>query len=198
MTREPFPEAALEFDAVRALVAERTRTQAGQRLARTLLPSPDPDLVAGRLALLREAMDLDEAGELPGLPALVEVEPFLERLAVEGVVLDGEALRALGAVAVAAAGLRGELRARREQIPLLWARVDAIPDLSSFVAALGGVFTAEGELADAASPALARQIESGTDLSAIHGEPGHRYSKPSPLSVNSTSPKALMCSRYQK
>ena len=155
MTREPFPEAALEFDAVRALVGERTRTQAGQRLARTLLPSPDPDLVAARLALLREAMDLDEAGELPGLPALVEVEPLLERLAVEGVVLDGEALRALGAVAVAAAGLRGELRARREQMPLLWARVDAVPDLSSFVAALGGVFTAEGEIADAASPALA-------------------------------------------
>ena len=47
-------------------------------------------------------------------------------------------------------------------------------------------------------PISARQIDSGTDLSASHGQFGHRNSKPRPLSVNSTSPNAVMWHRYQK
>ena len=53
-------------------------------------------------------------------------------------------------------------------------------------------------LANCCMPISARQIDSGTALSASHGEFGHRYSKPKPLSVNSTRPNALMCIRYQK
>ena len=47
-------------------------------------------------------------------------------------------------------------------------------------------------------PIWARQTESGTDLSASQVECGHRYSKPSPFRVNSTSPNAVMWNRYQK
>ena len=47
-------------------------------------------------------------------------------------------------------------------------------------------------------PICARQTESGTDLSASQVECGHRYSKPSPFRVNSTSPNAVMWNRYQK
>ena len=47
-------------------------------------------------------------------------------------------------------------------------------------------------------PICARQTESGTDLSASQVECGQKYSKPSPLRVNSTSPKAVMWKRYQK
>src|SRR5690554_7458501 len=47
-------------------------------------------------------------------------------------------------------------------------------------------------------PINARQIDSGTDLSASQGQFGHRYSKPRPFSVNSTIPNAVMWNRYQK
>ncbi len=47
-------------------------------------------------------------------------------------------------------------------------------------------------------PISARQIDNGTALSASQAEDGHRYSKPSPLRVNNTSPNAVMWNRYQK
>src|SRR3546814_7268091 len=52
--------------------------------------------------------------------------------------------------------------------------------------------------ANCCMPISARQIDSGTDLSAHHAEFGHKYSKPRPLSVNSTMPNALRWNRYQK
>src|SRR3546814_19569643 len=52
--------------------------------------------------------------------------------------------------------------------------------------------------ANCCMPISARQIDSGTDLSAHHAEFGHKYSKHRPLSVNSNMPTKLRWTRFQK
>ena len=75
---------ALGFDAIRTRLAAETAFAGGQALAASLLPSPDPVVVAGRVAETEEALYLAEH-EPPELTGARDVRAAADRAARGGV-----------------------------------------------------------------------------------------------------------------
>jgi len=131
-----------------------------------------PDLFAGDedearalLVATSEARALLDAGELPPLGGVPDLEPVLRRLAAGGVLsvrelLDvGRALEALHATA-------GFLAARREQAPGLAERAEQIVPQLELAEEIEWALDPEGVVRDAASPALAEARARTRQLSA--------------------------------
>jgi DNA mismatch repair protein MutS2 len=146
---------ALEFDGVRSLLAARARTPMGRARAMDLVPSPDPDEVAHRNALLGERIALDADGRAFALRLEEDPAPALASLGPEGAVLEAADLRALLSLAVAARAAALSLRAVAESAPCTARLAAGIGDLGPLLAAAQGVFAPDGGIEDGASPRLA-------------------------------------------
>ena len=155
-TRPVDPNAliALEFPAIAERIAGRTATEHGAELARSLVPSPDPEEVARRQALTAEAIGLLDTAEEPPLDGIRDVrEPAT--LAARGGVLNAKALRDF------ADTISGALRVRaalddHEEAPLLRELAAAIdPGLAPLAKAIDRAVEPDGsDLKDNASPRL--------------------------------------------
>ena len=144
----------LEFDQIRLRLAETTRTVLGGELAAELMPSSDPRDIAVRQQETAEARRLlDTTGALELGPA-EDLRPAVQR-ALLGGVLRGEELLHMGALAGAAQWNRNSL-ARRDDLPVLAAIAQNLPDLPDLESAVNRAIGPTGEVLDEASPELAR------------------------------------------
>ena len=144
----------LEFDAIRQCLAASARTAVGAEAAAVLTPSADPPEVAVRQQETAEARRLLEtAGPLELGPG-DDLRPAVRRAQLGGV-LSGVELRSAAALAAAARLNRAAL-ARRDDLPLLSAIVQNLPDLSELENAVNRAVSPAGEALDQASPELAR------------------------------------------
>ena len=144
----------LEFDQIRLRLAETTRTVLGGDLAAELTPSSDPRDIAVRQQETAEARRLlDTTGALELGPG-EDLRPAVQR-ALLGGVLRGEELRHVGALAAAARWNRSSL-ARRDDLPVLAAIAQNLPELPDLESAVNRAIGPGGEVLDEASPELAR------------------------------------------
>ena len=157
----------LEFDQIRHRLAETTRTILGGELAAELAPSSDPRDIAVRQQETAEARRLlDTTGALELGPA-EDLRPAIQRALLSGV-LRGEELRHVGALAAAARWNRNSL-ARRDDLPVLAAIAQNLPDLPDLESAVNRAIGSGGEVLDEASPELARlRRESRSSWSSLN------------------------------
>ena len=158
----------LEFDQIRIRLAASARTALGAEAAAQLAPSSDPRDVAVRQQETAEARRLlDTTGALELGPE-EDLRPSVHR-ALLGGVLRPEELRHVGALAAAARWNRGSL-ARRDDLPLLAAIAQNLPELPDLESGVNRAISPTGELLDDASPELARlRRESRAAYSSLNG-----------------------------
>lgn len=147
---------ALEFDALKELIAASVRTPSGRRCLDALRPSPDPREVARRKARTEEAMRRHPEGGRLGPGSVDDPDPILAQLRPEGAVLEAIAIARLVGVIQAADSVRQGLAAERQRWPCLWEVASGIPDLRVVTRAIAGRIAADGRVEDSASPELAR------------------------------------------
>ncbi|HVY46526.1 MAG TPA: endonuclease MutS2, partial [Minicystis sp.] len=156
MLSDPCPpktRADLEWDRVLEALAARAAYGVGQRLVRALPFLGARDEVLRALAEVKEALDLELAGEPLPLGEMPEVEGALERVRI-GASLANEELRAVVAVLGTAKNVRRFLHARREKAPRLEEACAMDPSLDELERELARAFDPDGSLADRASPRL--------------------------------------------
>lgn len=147
--------ADLEWDRVLEALADRCASPAGKRLARALPFASTRSAVLVALAEVREAVDLDIAGEPLPAADVPEIDAALDRARI-GAVLANEELRAAIAVLASARLLRRFLHSRRARLPALEAACGVDPSLDDLERRLAACFDPDGTLADRASPRLAQ------------------------------------------
>ena len=143
---------ALDFEAVRALVARHTMTDRATARARALVPETALVTVREEQAATREMRAIANDGSF-GLPRIVEVGEAVERAARSGS-LGPQELRDVGiALAASDAAVR---RVRGSEAPVLRLRCERARPLPEVAAAIDRAIGERGEVLDRASPALAR------------------------------------------
>lgn len=147
----------LEFDTVLEHVAGFAATDAGREAVRRLTPAADPEVVRARLAATAEVVRFLAARPDWFFPDLPDPAPALERLAVEGSVLDPGELHRLAALLAAARSLAGSLAAEpREEVPALDALAAGLAEEPALQASLDPAVDREGRVLDTASRELGR------------------------------------------
>lgn len=147
----------LEFDKVLEHVAGFAATDGGREAVRRLAPAADPDVVRARLAATAEVVRFLTTRPDWFFPELPDPAPALERLAVEGSVLDPGELHRLAALLAAGRSLARSLAAEpREEAPALHALAAGLAEEPALQAALDRAVDREGRVLDAASRELGR------------------------------------------
>jgi DNA mismatch repair protein MutS2 len=151
---DPFSREVLEFPAVIQLLRGFLSGPISEPLLDSVEPHTQIELIRRGLEQAREAREFLRESLRPGLGALRDPRPLLEKLRVEGVSLT--ALEILALLEVARAAL--ELRRRFANGPAR--RLDelarGLADFRELVAELDGKIHPDGSVDSSASPALAR------------------------------------------
>ena len=145
--------ALLDFDAVRARLAQYAANPVSRELALTLEPAYDADLVAARQAETAEARLLLEEHGGADLSMARDARPILERAAVWAVLTGGELRAVADAIGLARRAKALGSRVRR-RVPRLSAIARAVPDLRNLERELRAKVSPSGELLDDATPYL--------------------------------------------
>ncbi|MDI6871991.1 MAG: endonuclease MutS2 [Bacillota bacterium] len=145
----------LEFPKIQARLADLAVFAVGKELAEALLPQPEPLWVAAAQEDTAEALALlwREGGVPWG--GLHDLRPLLHR-ATLGAVLEAEELLAVADTLRGMARLRRFMAERSDRFPRLAALAESLPGLPELGAEIQRCITEHAEVADAASPALAR------------------------------------------
>lgn len=147
----------LEFDKVLEHVAGFAATDGGREAVRRMAPAADPEIVRARLAATAEVVRFLTARPDWFFPELPDPAPALERLAVEGSVLDPGELHRLAALLAAGRSLARSLAAEpREEAPALDTLAAGLAEEPALQAALDRAVDREGRVLDAASRELGR------------------------------------------
>ena len=142
----------LEFDQIRAGVASHARTMTGRQACMSLTPSGDVLEIATRQQETSEARRFtDHGGSLEFGPD-EDFQEFFHRSLLDGL-LRGEELHAIQQLIRAARANRTSLL-RHEELPLLSAIAENIPDLRSLEQSIASAISVAGEVLDDASPEL--------------------------------------------
>jgi DNA mismatch repair protein MutS2 len=149
----PKTRADLEWDRILDALADRCASSAGKRRARALPFATSRAEVLRSLAEVREAVDLDLAGEPLPTFDVPEVDSGLDRARI-GAMLSNEELRAVISCLGAARSLRRFLHGRRARVPALEAACQTDPSLDDLERELERAFDPDGTLSDRASPRL--------------------------------------------
>jgi len=147
--------AALEFDALKTLIAPHLRTPLGAAALARLLPQTDAAAIRARKLLVDDAVRHHlQMGRL-GPGEVPDPLPILTRMRPEGSILDGQEIRRIGVLLDAAASLRRGITGVAGRFPALAAMAAGIPDLAALNARIEGRIGPDGDLEDVASPRLA-------------------------------------------
>src|SRR5215218_7135612 len=162
--------AVLEYPAIVERLAVATATEAGEALARALVPSSDEQEVRARQALTAEAMTLVEDGLAPALGPIADVR-VAARDAARGATLDTARLHAVAAAVAVALPARERLTESADTAPLLAEVAERIdPALKPLAAEIGHAVEDDGsDLRDTASPrlrTLRRELRRGREQAA--------------------------------
>ncbi|HSP97024.1 MAG TPA: endonuclease MutS2 [Candidatus Dormibacteraeota bacterium] len=147
---------ALDFPRVTARVADFAASSAGQERCRALAPTADRRAADAALERAWQLHLLLERHGDPPLPAFADVRPQLRSAAHEGFVLDGKALVAVRDTLAAIRAVGAFFRRHAEAAPALAGLPERLVAFPSLEAELGRALDDEGNVLDAASPALAR------------------------------------------
>jgi DNA mismatch repair protein MutS2 len=146
---------ALEYDAVLALLAERTHTPLGRRLAEQLRPMTDPEAIRRQVHLVSDAVRYLTEQSGFGLAGVADPTEALQLLQVENAALSPAQIVDLLALIEVGQSVRASVLPKRREYPHLAALVAEIPDLRPLLRHLRGKILPSGELDDHASPELA-------------------------------------------
>ncbi|MBX3028333.1 Smr/MutS family protein [bacterium] len=147
---------ALDFPRVTARLAELAASPAGRERCRTLAPIADRAAADRALDRAWELHRLLERHGDPPLPAFADVRPQLRSAAHEGFVLDGRALVAVRDTLAAIRAAGAFFRRHGEAAPTLAGLAERLVAFPALEAELGRALDDDGNVLDAASPALAR------------------------------------------
>jgi len=150
----PLTFEALEYDALLALLAERTQTPPGRHLAERLRPMTDPEEIRRQLRLVSDAVRYLSAHSGFGLGGLADPTEALRLLRIENATLSPTQILDLIALIEVGQDVRASVLGQRRQYPHLAAFVAEIPDLRPLLRHLRGKLLPGGEVADQASPEL--------------------------------------------
>ncbi|HEX7173658.1 MAG TPA: hypothetical protein VF240_00050, partial [Pyrinomonadaceae bacterium] len=149
--------ATLEYEGLRALVAERAQTPMGRERAVALAPLADATAVRRELRAVSECIELRRRGAALSFREVADPSQSLARLPIEGATLDPVSLLELARLCAQAADARDAIHAEREACPVLWEEVADLPrTLVALAARVQSKILPSGELDDRASPELAR------------------------------------------
>jgi DNA mismatch repair protein MutS2 len=146
--------AAIEFPAALDLVAQHAVSPLGAARVRSLRPLTDPWLVAHELERVAQCLARLSAGDDLRPEAFPDVGPALTRLRLEGAVLEGRELAALGALLAAGRAVHGRFAALARLAPLV-AALAVEPPPRRVEDALAAALEPDGLVKDAASRDLA-------------------------------------------
>ncbi len=146
---------ALEYEAVLALLTERTQTSQGRRLAEQLRPMTDPEAIRRQLRLVSDTARYLGGRSGFGLAGLADPSEALRLLRIENAALSPTQILDLIALIEVGQDVRASVLGERRQYPHLAAFVAELPDLRHLLRHLRGKILPGGELDDHASPALA-------------------------------------------
>ncbi|MGB7922982.1 MAG: hypothetical protein WCF57_07035, partial [Pyrinomonadaceae bacterium] len=147
----------LEYDGLRALVRRGAQTPMGRARLDALVPLDDLESLRRSLAGLSESIALRERGGAWSFSELADPSDALSRLRIEGARLEPLAILELARLSEQALAARAFIFAERDQCPVLWEMVEALPrGLHSLAARVSSRILPSGELDDRASPELAR------------------------------------------
>ena len=145
----------LEWPAVIELLATQATHAMGRDVCRALVIRTALDEVAAQLRITTECRELRQvAGELPQ-GGMTDVRPAVRR-AAQGYVLAGEDLVAIANLLKAAKRLKEWVAERADDFPAVAELAEPIAGLGDLARTILSSFDASGELADSASPDLAR------------------------------------------
>jgi len=145
---------SLEFGDILGLLRLQTVTPMGARLATALRPAGEPaQVLAANSRTAEAARYLGQRGSLP-FGTIVDPDPALAHLDVEGSVL--APLEILDLLSVLKAGrlVKMTLNEARGDCPRLWAETRDLPELGNLVRFLDGKIAPTGEFEDQASDDL--------------------------------------------
>ncbi len=144
----------LEFDKVRAMLAQETAFSLGRELALELQPEREHEAVLARQAETAEMTHVDQMGLDMPFAGMRDLRPLVRAAAIGQAIEPGDLQEAAGALATA---FRARQLAERlgDRTPRLAALATAIADFRPFVAEVGRAITAHGVVADDASERLA-------------------------------------------
>lgn len=153
----------LEFAALVELVRGRATSAPGRRAVASLAFSADRAALEAAFAEIREAAEFLRAGGEAGFGALADPEPWLARLAapaaspeLAAVTLAPAELLDAASLCEAAQSLRELFGGEQARMPRLAARAAAVADCRPLAAAIRRAILPNGEIADDASPRLAK------------------------------------------
>ena len=142
----------LEFDQIRLVLSSHARTIMGRRACMSLTPSGDVLEIATRQQETSEARRFSDHGGSLEFGPEEDFQEFFHRSLLGGL-LRGEELHAIQQMIRAARANRTSLL-RHEDLPLLSAIAENIPDLRSLEQSIASAISMTGELLDDASPVL--------------------------------------------
>ncbi len=146
----------LEYQHLLALIKRNAQTEPGQRRVETLAPIDNLSALQRELSALAECVLLRTRGVRWYFSGLTDPAETIARLRVEGASLDPIAILQVSRLCEQALSARAAILAERENAPVLWQLVEALPrDLNTLVARVTSKILPSGELDDRASPELA-------------------------------------------
>ncbi len=146
----------IEYGRVLELVADRATSELGAERIRALRPTADPDAVRRALDAAEEMLAFVREAETWGPPRIPDLRPVLERLRVEGSVLDEEGLVGVARLLASSRAARRDLPTGDGDAPRLSSLADRLVDEPDLQERLERSFDEAGEVADAASKRLRR------------------------------------------
>lgn len=147
----------LEYDGLRSLVRGGAQTPMGRARVEDLAPFDDLESLRRSLSALSESIALRQRGGAWSFSELADPSDALARLRIEGATLEPLAILELARLSEQALAARASIFAERDQCPVLWEMVEALPrGLHSLAARVSSRILPSGELDDRASPELAR------------------------------------------
>jgi len=142
----------LEFDQIRMGLASHARTMMGRQACMSLTPSGDVLEIATRQQETSEARRFSDRGGSLEFGPEEDFQEYFHRSLLGGL-LRGEELHAIQQMIRAARANRTSLL-RHEELPLLSAIAENIPDLRSLEQSIASAISVAGEVLDDASPVL--------------------------------------------
>ncbi len=147
----------LEFDKLIDLIVREARTPGGADLLRALVPSSERAEVARRQKLLGEVRGvLAEGVQAWPLDGVHDLRPWLDRARVAGSHLEPLELRRVAQTLAVCTSMRRFLDTHAARLPLLHARTQPLVAHTELTLAIERAVLENGEVADHASPELAR------------------------------------------
>ncbi|MFQ5847063.1 MAG: endonuclease MutS2 [Candidatus Methylomirabilales bacterium] len=144
----------LEFAGILGLLEEAADTPLGKARAGTVGPLEGLEQVQEALAEAGEAKGLLGQGEEPPWAGVADIRPHLDRSRIEGSSLDPRSLWQIYETLMAARRVRTFFHRSKDAAARLWRRASGLRPPEALCTAIERAITAEGEVADAASPGL--------------------------------------------